>query len=80
MVRAAYRKVALGLHPDKWTQVIPARAAERTRAGELFKLIGKAWAAFAERHPAPRDRTARAPAPAPAPTAEESHADAMALD
>ena len=79
-VRAAYRKAALGFHPDKWTQVAPARAEEKARAGELFKLISKAWTAFAGRNPDPGRRAKRATATAPVPTAEQTHADAMELD
>ena len=79
-VRAAYRKAALGFHPDKWTQVAPARAEEKARAGELFKLISKAWTAFAERNPDPGRRAERATAAALVPTAEQSTADTMELD
>ena len=79
-VRAAYRKAALGLHPDKWTQVAPARAEEKARAGELFKLISKAWMAFAGRNPDPGRRAKRATATAPVTTAEQTHADAMQMD
>ena len=67
-VRAAYRKAALG------------RAEEKARAGELFKLISKAWSTFAGRNPDPGRRAKRATATAPVPTAEQTHADAMELD
>jgi len=46
-------KLSIIVKPDKWTQVAPARAEEKARAGELFKLISKAWTAFAEGNPDP---------------------------
>jgi hypothetical protein len=61
--------------------VAPARAEEKARAGELFKLISKSWTVFAERiSTLTQVAEPNARPPAPVPTAEQSHANAMELE